>query len=228
MSASWALFRTLSLPTPWSAASTPHPLLVYGGSTTVGGFAIKLAVLSNIHPIIAIAGHGTPYVSSLLSSERGDKVFDYREGEEKLIQSVRKALGESKAYHGIDAVGEIYCVRFLRDFIADSGKIALSLPVREGSVSGKQVASEVLSSTSVHQTFGPSPPRGLAFGYMMSRYFTYALQQGLLKGHPYEVVAGGLDGVQLALERLKAGDARATKFVLRVAETAGMAWLGYS
>jgi len=221
MTTSWALFRALSLPTPWSPASVPHPLIVYGGSTTLGAFAIKLAVLANIHPIIAIAGQGSPYVSTLLSSERGDKVFDYREGEEKLAQSVQSALGEAQAYHAVDAVGEASCVAFLRKFVADSGKIALSLPIsEEGNESGTRVATELVSSVAVHQTFGSPPPGGMEFGYMMSRYFTYALQQGLLKGHPYEVVAGGLDGVQGALERLKAGTVSAKKLVVRVAETA--------
>ena len=114
-------------------------------------------------------------MNTLLSSERGDKVFEYREGDDKLVQSVRSALGESQAYHAVDAVGKLPCVTFLQKFIASSGKIALCLPIEEGNEYVKPVATEVITSTSLHQGFGPSLPGGMAFGCVMSRYFIYVL-----------------------------------------------------
>lgn len=41
---------------------------------------------------------------------------------------------------------------------------------------------------------------------------------GWLKGHPFEVIPGGLDGVQRGLEKLKAGEASAVKYVYEVAQ----------
>ncbi len=61
MTASLALYWTLQLPQPWTPAINPNPLLVYGGSSAVGAFAIKLAIASNLHPIIAVAGAGIQY-----------------------------------------------------------------------------------------------------------------------------------------------------------------------
>jgi NADPH:quinone reductase-like Zn-dependent oxidoreductase len=56
------MFRNLKLPTPWNPATTSTPFVIYGASSAVGSFAIKLARNSNIHPIIAIAGKGSHYV----------------------------------------------------------------------------------------------------------------------------------------------------------------------
>lgn len=72
LTASLALYHMLNLPPPWSPTSTPIPLLLYGGSTAVGAFAIKLANISNVHPIITIAGRGKQYVFSLLDFNKRD------------------------------------------------------------------------------------------------------------------------------------------------------------
>ncbi|CCD52898.1 hypothetical protein BofuT4_P138220.1 [Botrytis cinerea T4] len=56
--AALSLFRRQHLPPPWSprADIVPLPLIIYGASSSLGTFAVKLARASNIHPIIAIAG----------------------------------------------------------------------------------------------------------------------------------------------------------------------------
>jgi hypothetical protein len=53
------------------------------------------------------------------------------------------------------------------------------------------------------------------------RYFTRALEAGWLKAQPQEVVPGGLNGIQIALERLKNGTASAVKYVFRISDTEG-------
>jgi hypothetical protein len=55
----------------------------------------------------------------------------------------------------------------------------------------------------------------------MCRWFTKALQQGKLEGHPFEVRPGGLEGVEQALQDLKDGKASAVKYVFRIADTPG-------
>lgn len=49
------------------------------------------------------------------------------------------------------------------------------------------------------------------FGYVFTRLFTRGLEQGWFTGHPYEVVPGGLKGVETGLANLKAGKASAVK-----------------
>ena len=41
ITAAVALYRNLELPPPWTPASTPTPLVIYGVSSAVGSFALK-------------------------------------------------------------------------------------------------------------------------------------------------------------------------------------------
>ncbi|KAF2180873.1 hypothetical protein K469DRAFT_692426 [Zopfia rhizophila CBS 207.26] len=59
MAAALALYIRLGLPEPWEKLAVDVaeiPLLVYGGATAVGAFAIKLAGKSGIHPLAVVAG----------------------------------------------------------------------------------------------------------------------------------------------------------------------------
>ncbi|OHE99996.1 alcohol dehydrogenase [Colletotrichum orchidophilum] len=76
MTAALALYQKLSLPLPWDPVKERLPPLLTGGVTAVGAFAIKLVILFNIHPIIAVAGNGSSYVETLVSKDKGDVVID--------------------------------------------------------------------------------------------------------------------------------------------------------
>jgi NADPH2:quinone reductase len=56
------------------------------------------------------------------------------------------------------------------------------------------------------------------FAYVYFRYFAKGLAEGWFKAHPWEVVEGGLDGVEEGLRRLKAGEASAVKYVFKIGE----------
>ena len=54
---------------------------------------------------------------------------------------------------------------------------------------------------------------------MWSHYLETLLQEGDLKGHPFEVVPGGLQGVLTGLRKLRDGKASGMKYVYRIEET---------
>ena len=56
-------------------------------------------------------------------------------------------------------------------------------------------------------------------GYIWSRYLGRLLEDGRLKGHPYEVIPGGLNGVLIGLQKLRDGKASGIKDVYRIEET---------
>ena len=58
------------------------------------------------------------------------------------------------------------------------------------------------------------------FGFVYFRWFGKALKEGLLKGHPFEIVPGGLYGVEKGLKDLKAGKNKATKYIFELSEVA--------
>ncbi|EAU38810.1 conserved hypothetical protein [Aspergillus terreus NIH2624] len=92
MTSAVALYQHLRLPVPWQPATSPLPLVIYGGASAVGAYAIQLARRSNIHPIIAVAGRGIPFVEGLLDRSKGDSVIDYRQGDDAVISGIRAAL----------------------------------------------------------------------------------------------------------------------------------------
>ncbi|KAL1607612.1 hypothetical protein SLS60_002546 [Paraconiothyrium brasiliense] len=225
ITAALGLYRALSLPPPWAPQPLPGPLLIYGGSTAVGAFAIKLAKAANLHPIIAVAGSGIDFVSSLLDSSAGDVVLDYRNGSEQMQQDIANALTASRAqtaYAAFDAVSEHSSWDVCAPFLAADTRVATVLPYPETAhLPGGTTQAQLIMSGDVHGVFGEKPG-GREFGYVMMRAFVRGLQEGWLSAHPYEVVPGGLDGVQIGLARLSKGQVSARKFVYRIEETASL------
>ncbi|KAH8600018.1 chaperonin 10-like protein [Bisporella sp. PMI_857] len=220
LTAAIALYRHLDLPPPWNPADTTIPLVVYGASTAVGSFAIKLAKNSNIHPIFAIAGKGAHYVETLLDRTKGDMVIDYRNGPEEAVKQIRNGLeagNEAEVKYGLECGIGPQSARIFKDIIAPGGLVNLVLP------SNFDVSPAVKSLTAVgaahnHVDFGDS--RDLAF--VFSRYFSRALQHGTFSGHPFEVRPDGLEGVEQALRDLKDGQASAVKYIFRISDTPGI------
>lgn len=54
------------------------------------------------------------------------------------------------------------------------------------------------------------------FGYVYFKLFARGLREGWFKPHPYEVVPGGLSGVETGLTNLKAGKASAVKYIFEI------------
>ncbi len=91
--ASIGLFGMLRVaPTPWAPypKGKKMPLVIYGAASAVGAYAIKLAILMNIHPLICVAGNGIPFVQSLIGLD--DVVVDYRQGHDAVVQGMKNAL----------------------------------------------------------------------------------------------------------------------------------------
>ncbi|KAF7901241.1 hypothetical protein EAF00_003462 [Botryotinia globosa] len=104
--AALSLFRRQHLPPPWSprADSVSLPLIIYGASSSLGTFAIKLVRASNIHPIIAIAGGRSLHLHSLLDPSPGDKLIDYHLGTEQMIKVTKVVLRSLECHRALDAI----------------------------------------------------------------------------------------------------------------------------
>ena len=105
LTAAITLFRRQSLRTPWAHATKAVPLFVYGASSVLSLFAIKLACLANIHPIVATGiGSSGDALLLLLDGELGNALVDYRNGTKKTIRDVATALKGQKARHALDTI----------------------------------------------------------------------------------------------------------------------------
>ncbi|KAH7354688.1 chaperonin 10-like protein [Rhexocercosporidium sp. MPI-PUGE-AT-0058] len=217
------LYHELALPCPWTPATTSIPLVIYGGSTAVGSFAIKLAQSGNIHPIITIAGKGSHYLETLIDRSKGDTIIFYREGIEAVTLKIQEALkltGYHEVQHAIDTANVQTSADTLKAVAAPGGHIIFTYP-NEFDVS-PVVKSQPTVGMVHDQLRIQSVGDATELGYIFSRYFTRAVQQGTFSGHSYEVREEGLEGVEQALKDLKEGKAGATKYVVRIADTLGL------
>ncbi|OAX84708.1 hypothetical protein ACJ72_00905, partial [Emergomyces africanus] len=222
LTAAMSLYANHRLPFPWTPAREPIPLIIYGASTAVGSFAIKLACNSDIHPIIAIAGKGSHYVETLINRQKGDAIVDYRSGLEATIQGITDSLrqaGHSVARHALDCVATEHSTDALRKCIAPGGQI--NFAAAKINLDASPAIGTATSVGSAHGMAGFESNEH--FGFVMCRYFTRALMLKEFSGHPYEIRPGGLEGVEQALKDLKDGKASATKYIFRIADTPGIA-----
>ncbi|KAL5361696.1 chaperonin 10-like protein [Aspergillus floccosus] len=220
MTAAVAMYKHLHLPAPWQPATSPLPLIIYGGASAIGAYAIQLARRSNIHPIIAVAGRGIPFVEGLLDRSKGDAVVDYRQGDDAVVSGIQAALaaaGQTELKLAYDAVSEKGSYANLSRVMAPGGKIALILPGKKYPETPETLEKKVLSVGEVH-----GAPQDQDFGYVFFRLIAKGLRDGWFKPHPHVVVPGGLGGLQRTLTDLKEGKASAVKYVVRIAETEGV------
>lgn len=237
-----ALFQELQFQEPWSplarAASkerTKRPLIVYGASTSVGAFAIKLASAANIHPIVAVGSQRSSFIKPFLDESSGDTLVDYTafKTHDELIVAIQEAVKkggapEGIAWKGLDAVSEDSTIKLLSKVLAASPKAAgsggsskprLTNVLYKGSIEG--IASGVdLSDSKVAQVHAEGEDNKLV-GLIWAAAFSRGLREGWLTGHPYTVGSNGLEGLSEGLNGLKNGTIRAQKFVIRVGETPG-------
>ncbi|ROT37085.1 putative quinone oxidoreductase [Sodiomyces alkalinus F11] len=230
-----ALFHQLEFPSPWDAASaardddgTPgRPLVVYGASTAIGAYAIKLALRANIHPVIAVGSKNSAFVASMLEAARGDVLVDYtaHATPESLVEAIRAAAGPDGARDVFDAVSEQGTFVTLSRAIAgppdDRGRkprVTVVLPGSDYSAADPSVDVVVTSVGLVHK---PEEKERL-FGAVWGRVFERGLQAGWLEPHPHEVAPGGLNGLEGALKALREGKVRGKKMVVRIGETEGV------
>ncbi|KAF1955108.1 GroES-like protein [Byssothecium circinans] len=215
MTAAVGLHIRLGLAEPWGKNEKEIPLLVYGGAAAVGAYVIKLAVRANIHPIIAVAGKGISYVESLLDPSKGDVVVDYRKGDAAVVKGIKDALRGKKLEYVVDAVSDNNSWVNAVQVLDPKGAITLVLPGKEYPGIPGTVTQSVTSVDCVFKA-----DKDFAFVYF--RFLARGLDQGWFKGHPFEVVPGGLNGVETGLRNLYEGKASAVKYVFRIAETEGV------
>ena len=119
----------LDLPQPWSPATKPTPLLIYGASSAVGYYVLQLALKSNLHPLICIAGRASGHVDRLLDRSQGDAIVDYRQSNEDVAKGIKDALKGEKLEYAYDAVSEKGSYQIISEVLdKKTGKITLVLP----------------------------------------------------------------------------------------------------
>lgn len=211
LTAAVGLYQYLGVPQPWTPAKDTTPLVIYGAASAVGIYVVQLARLANVHPLICVAGNSKSYVESFLDPSKGDVVIDYRDGDDAVVEGIKKAAGGLKVRHAYDAVSEKGSYVNLGKALGADATINVILPIKEGD--------EPAGVTLARCNVGSVHKESKDLGYVYMRYFAKGLREGWFKGQRLEVVPGGLGGVQTGLENLQNGKANAVKYVFRIEDT---------
>lgn len=138
-----------------------------------------------------------------------------------------KKAGVSEIHHAFDGVSEKGSFQNISKVLASQGsKITLVLPGADYSDIPEHIEKTLTMVGSVHMDSseekvkaGVKPHAGKDFGYAWFRLFSKGLQEGWFTAHPYEVIPGGLNGVEKGLSNLKSGVNSATKYVFKIEDT---------
>ncbi|KAK4182299.1 GroES-like protein [Podospora australis] len=200
-----ALYQALQLPLPTVPGSKDTSVLIYGGATAVGAYALQSAKLSGLGPIVTVAGSGIDYVKSL---DVADHIIDYRQG--NVTQTVLSALNSRNVHRALDAVSSKGSHQVIVDILTASGgeNVKFSLTFVASAYSQKHA----------YITQKQADADG-EFAFFFYRYLSYLLAQGRSKPHPHEVLPDGLDGIVSGVQRLYDGKVLAKKLVSRNSET---------
>ncbi|KAG7442717.1 dehydrogenase [Guyanagaster necrorhizus] len=206
-----------ALPTPDAPTQKPFPLLVWGGASSVGQYAIQLAKLSGLTVITTTSPKNLDLVKSLAA----DAAFDYRDP--GVISKIKQFTGDelSEAVDCISTKDTI--VQVEQSLGKNGGHIATIMPV---SVTRPDVTCEFMPVYTLLGRvidFGPAyqypviPKHvhaGERFGKMMSELLT----AGKLRANPVKIVPNGLADAQ-QFEYHEQGKLSAEKTVYRISDT---------
>ncbi|KIW14450.1 hypothetical protein PV08_07234 [Exophiala spinifera] len=234
MTAALALYQGLKLPLPWTPVPKGQhlPVLIYGGSSAVGAYALKFAKLSGLHPIITVAGSGIDFVRSL---DCADYIVDYRRG--NVAGEIRKILddaaegGPLKLRHAFDAICEHGSWDHICEVLDKDGPSPGQLNMVDPPTPVPQWPQGIeMKRTFVSTAYGvkhslcsdEEAARDRDFAYVFYRYMSLLMAEGKFEPHPYEVLPKGLSSVQDGIQALYDRKVSSKKLVYRIADTPGL------
>lgn len=214
--------RQPDLASPWKKQhKRKTPFLVWSAGSAVGCFVLKLAKLANISPVIAVANH-PEYVATLLD-DLTDAVFTY---EQAVQGEINKFLNGRKLEHAYDTYCEdgstVEVARVMHASQPSKKPEICTLLGLEGEALPVDADVRTVWVSSIHygyahESFSPVADQDytgdIEYGSMIFTLLSHWLVHKKIDGHPYEVIEGGLKGVQVGLQRLKDGKHRGKKMV---------------
>ncbi|KAG1844072.1 chaperonin 10-like protein [Suillus subalutaceus] len=195
---------------PWakSVGESKKPIVILGGSSSVGSYAIQLARLSGFYPIITTA---SPSNEELVRKYGATHFFDRNLSGKQLKAAISK-ITDSPIGIVYDAISLPETQSVGWELLANNGTLVLTLAgsVKEDEGKGRKVIS----------TFGvPHTPQNVELCSSSWAVVEKWLLEGAIKPNKYEVLPNGLEGIIGGLERMKLGQVSGTKLVAHPQET---------
>lgn len=198
---------------PWHSGGegkySDQPIFIFGGATSVGQYAIQLAKLSGFSPIIATA---SPHSFDLVKSCGATHTVDRNLPTSTLHENL-KSMTSHPIKVVIDTVGSADNQCAAQQLIPRDGVIVTTLPVSVPANKRDGMKKIINVYGSVHV------PENRELGKHLFKHLTKWLENETIKPNAVEYVPGGLGSIQGQLNRMKKGEVRAQKIVVRPTET---------
>ncbi|KAG6827875.1 hypothetical protein H0H92_010144 [Tricholoma furcatifolium] len=210
----------LYLPNPYGAGLThpfdpstrgkyaSKPLIVLGGATSVGQFAIQVGRLSGFSPIITTASRAKH--DSHLKSLGATHILDRNLSSEALAAEIRKITSKPlEIVYDAVSVPDTQATGY--SLLSDGGSLVIVLAPTIKAEEGKHI---------FHITGMWSFPHSKDLGAKFYNSLSALLETGEIKPNRVEVVSGGLGGILDGLKRLELDQVSGVKLVVHPQETA--------
>ncbi|KAG2347703.1 GroES-like protein [Suillus weaverae] len=195
---------------PWTkgVGESKQPIVILGGSSSVGSYAIQFARLSGFYPIITTA---SPSNEDLVLDYGATHFFDRHLSGKQLISAI-STVTDSAIRIVYDAVSLPETQSVGWELLARNGTLVLTLPpsVKEDEGKGRK-AFQTLGSPHVPQ----NTELFISSWAMVEKW----LSEGTIQPNKYEVLPNGLEGIIGGLERMELGQVSGTKLVAHPQET---------
>ncbi|OJA21242.1 hypothetical protein AZE42_02527 [Rhizopogon vesiculosus] len=197
---------------PWSKIGgdnqSKEPIVIIGGSSSVGAYAIQLARLSGFYPIIATA---SPSNEKLVKSYGATHFFDRNLSGNQLKAAISKVT-DSPIRIVYDAISLPETQHIGWELLAENGTLILTLPatVKEDEGKGRKAI----------PTYGaPHVPQNQELCRGSWAMVEHWLSEGTIQPNKFEILPNGLEGIIGGLERMKNGEVSGTKLVAHPQDT---------
>ncbi|KAH9898242.1 GroES-like protein [Cubamyces lactineus] len=204
---------SVRLTAPWEEGGlgkyAGKPIFILGGSSSIGQYAIQLARLSGFAPIITTA---SLHNSDLLKSFGATHVIDRTLSPEIVAQQAREIAGGpiDLVY---DAISVTDTLAAAYQAASSQGDLVVVLPEPIPGADANSQKKVYLAHGLFHA------PINYAIGKSLLAKLPGLLERGEIKPNRYELLPGGLRGVDAGLLRLRNNQVSAVKLVVRPQDT---------
>jgi NADPH:quinone reductase len=204
--------KGVGIPAPWSEEAKSFDyagtsVLILGGGSNCGKFAVQLAKLAGIGKIIAVGGP-----EDELKGYGATHILDRHGGNDVVLEGIRAIVGDDLEY-AFDAInpptGQILGVNALSS--TKKGKLARLLPtgpLDESKITAKKAGYELINVFGISQVlpelaypFWERVPEFLSSGKI--KPLNFVLKEGLTAEHANEVLDGYRDGARVVKTHIK-------------------------
>jgi len=218
------MFQRLGLPEPSKPATSAFPVLINGGTSSVGLFAVQLAKLAGLYVITT----GSAQNHELLKSLGADATIDYKDP--AWPEKVRE-LSHDNLQHAFDCIAEVETMTAVAKAIspAKGGHIVTILPRKHEELPAEftkvKVESTIVYTVFGHpidlsgsgfQNWGGETPEDRATWEKYLSLLPEYTASGKIKTNPYREL-GGLEDIQKGFDLQIQGKVHAEKLVYKVA-----------